>query len=205
MKKALTDAGLSKAEIARRMGVTPQAVNGWFATGTIQKRNLVRFAKETGADLEALMGAEAGPKGGSMAAEFRHVPVIGFAIATPEEDGYFDDMGFPPGGGEGYVLWPTKDANAYALRVKGDSMQPRIRPGEVLVVQPATAVQPGHDVVVRTRDGRKMVKQLLYQRAGEVTLGSINQAHKQLTLSLEQIESMHYVAAIAPATSIKES
>jgi phage repressor protein C with HTH and peptisase S24 domain len=74
-----------------------------------------------------------------------------------------------------------------------------------LVVQPATQVLPGHDVVVRTKDGRKMVKQLLYQRSGEVTLGSINQAHKQLTLSVEQIESMHYVAAIAPATSIKET
>lgn len=56
MRKAQDHAGLSNAEIARRMGVSPQAVNGWYKTGTIQKRNLVRFAKETGADLGHLMG-----------------------------------------------------------------------------------------------------------------------------------------------------
>jgi transcriptional regulator with XRE-family HTH domain len=52
---ALKRSGISKAEIARRLGITPQAVNGWFKTGTIQKRNLAAFARETQSDLGWLM------------------------------------------------------------------------------------------------------------------------------------------------------
>jgi phage repressor protein C with HTH and peptisase S24 domain len=143
-------------------------------------------------------GKEAAMRRRRIQSLIRNVPVIGFAIANPEEDGFYDDMGFAPGAGEEYVPWPTKDSNAYALMVKGDSMQPRIRPGERIVVEPNSSVNPGDDVVVKMRNGRKMVKQLLLRRAGEVTLGSINQAHQQKTISLEEIESMHYVAGIVP-------
>jgi phage repressor protein C with HTH and peptisase S24 domain len=134
----------------------------------------------------------------------RSVPVIGFVVATPDQDGYFDDASYPPGAGEGYLTWPTRDANAYALRVRGDSMQPRIRPGEVILVEPGTNISPGSDVVVRCKDGRKMVKQLLFQRGQEVTLGSINIAHRQVTIDVSEIESMHYVSAIVPAAAVNE-
>jgi phage repressor protein C with HTH and peptisase S24 domain len=124
----------------------------------------------------------------------RGVPLIGHVIANPTEDGYFDDMGFPPGAGEALIPWGTTDPLAYAVRVKGDSMYPRYRPGEILVVEPNAAVIPGEDVIVRMKDGRKMVKRLLFQRAGEVELGSINERHQPITLSLESIESIQLVA-----------
>jgi phage repressor protein C with HTH and peptisase S24 domain len=123
----------------------------------------------------------------------RRIPVIGHVIATPDTDGFFDDQGFPPGGGEGYIPWGTTDRNAYAVRVKGDSMYPRYRPGEILVVEPDAALVAGEDVIVRTKDGRKMVKRLLIQRATDVELGSINERHRPLTISLEEIESIHLV------------
>lgn len=129
-----------------------------------------------------------------MARGAREVPIIGHVIATPDTDGYFDDMGFPPGTGEGSVPWGTSDPNAYAVRVKGDSMYPRYRPGEILVVEPNAPVVPGEDVIVRTRDGRKMVKRLLFQRSSEVELGSINERHKPVTIPLEEIESIQIVA-----------
>jgi phage repressor protein C with HTH and peptisase S24 domain len=132
------------------------------------------------------------------------VPVVGLAIANPTDDGYFDDQQFPVGAGEGYIRWPTKDPNAYAVQVRGDSMSPRIRHGEYVVVEPNTAITPGEDVVVRARNGRKMVKRLLYQRGNEVSLGSINERHPTLTISLEEIESIHFVGGIAPRTAKEE-
>lgn len=135
------------------------------------------------------------------------VPIVGRAIATPDQDGYFTDGDFPVGHGDGFIPWPSRDPNAYALRVKGDSMQPRIRPGEYLIVEPNRGVAPGDDVVVQLKNGRKMVKQLLLMRAGELTLGSINQAHHQVTIALEDLEGApQFIAAIAPRTSyIRES
>lgn len=135
----------------------------------------------------------------------RAVPVVGQAIANPIEDGYFDDQQFPVGAGEGYIRWPTRDPQAYAVQIRGDSMAPRIRHGEYAVVEPNTAITPGEDVVVRTRAGRKMVKRLLYQRGKEVALGSINERHPTLTLSLEEIESIHFVGGIAPRTAKEEA
>lgn len=163
---------------------------------------LAAFAQETGADIQFLISGtrEVATTSRSRSKEpaLRDIPIIGFAVASPEDDGYFDDMGFPAGVGESYIPWPTRDPNAYALRVKNDSMTPRIRPGEIIVVEPGASVSPGDDVLVRTRAGRKMVKQLLFRRGEEVTLGSINIAHKQVTLGAEEIESIHLIGGIVP-------
>jgi hypothetical protein len=43
----------------------------------------------------------------------------------------------------GLRRYPSRDPNAYALRVKGDSMRPRIKPGEFVLVEPNTPPQPG--------------------------------------------------------------
>ncbi|MBL8511869.1 MAG: hypothetical protein JNM52_09515 [Betaproteobacteria bacterium] len=56
IRQALVDANISPAEMARRMDVTPQAVNGWLRTGRISKRHMWGLAKETGHPVEHFMG-----------------------------------------------------------------------------------------------------------------------------------------------------
>ncbi len=46
--------GLTQRQVAAAIGVTPQAVNGWFSTGRITKSNLAAFAKIVGIDFEYL-------------------------------------------------------------------------------------------------------------------------------------------------------
>lgn len=194
--------GLSQEQLAELCGWSGQSRVGNYERGIREPStgDWALLAQALGTSPGALQYGEATPKQGAT-----DVPIVGFAIATPEKDGYFDDMGFPAGAGEAYVPWPTNDRNAYALRVRGDSMQPRIRPGEIIVVEPNAKVSPGDDVIVRTLDGRKMVKQLLLRRSGEVTLGSINQAHPQTTISVDDIESIHLVAGIVPkAGNVKD-
>lgn len=52
------------------------------------------------------------------------------------DDGYFCELQYPVGHGDGRINWPTRDPNAYALRCKGESMKPRIRHGEFVVIEP---------------------------------------------------------------------
>lgn len=132
---------------------------------------------------------------------FKNVPVVGSVEAGP--DGYLEEAGYPVGHGDGSVEHPAKGHNAYALRVRGESMHPRIRSGEFIVVEPDIPANPGDDVVVICCDGRKMVKQMLYQRDGEVTLGSINNGFKPITLPLQEVEAIHYVAGILPRGAFK--
>lgn len=211
----MEEQGVTRKQLAADLGKEAGQVNHWWmdperdgyrGIGKKVARQIEeRYGKPRGW-LDDLHRAPniAGEVEGKYELDMRRVPVIGFAIATPTEDGYFDDMGFPPGAGMDYFPWPTKDRGAYALRVRGDSMQPRIRPGQIIIVEPNTPVSALDDVVVRTKDGRKMVKQLLSRRSTEVTLGSINQAHPQRTISLEEVESIHFVAAIVSRNAITE-
>jgi phage repressor protein C with HTH and peptisase S24 domain len=125
------------------------------------------------------------------------VPVVG--TAELGDNGFHTELDYPVGHGDGFIAYPTSDPNAYALRVKGDSMRPRIKPGEFVLIEPNTAPQPGEEVLVRTRDGRVMVKVLDFQRNGVVQLSSVNEEHRPMTLEATEIERLHYVAAIVKA------
>lgn len=134
---------------------------------------------------------------------FRNVPIVG--LAQGGDNGYFTELEYPVGQGDGDITYPAKDENSYALRVRGDSMRPRIKNGEFIIVEPNHQPQPGDDVVVCLEDGRKMVKELLYIRDGDITLGSINNGHGNITVALSSVEKMHYVAAIVPRGAFYKS
>ena len=67
---------------------------------------------------------------------------------------------------EGWIQIYSDDKDAYALKVKGDSMWPRIQSGEYVVVEPNTVVRSGDEVFVRTVEGKNMVKILNKTRDG---------------------------------------
>lgn len=123
------------------------------------------------------------------------VPVVG--TARGGSDGYYVEIEYPTGHGDGYVSYPAKRSNAYALRVKGDSMRPRIKPGEFVIVEPSVPCNPGDEVIVKTKSGKSMVKVLHSQRSGFIELLSLNDEHKPMTIDVAEIEFMHHVSGIA--------
>lgn len=132
----------------------------------------------------------------------RLVPVVGHVKGGP--DGFLEEMQFPVGQGEGFVPYWTKDPMAYALRVKGDSMHPRYRAREFIVVTPSIEAQQSNDVVVRLKDGRKLLKQLNWARDGEVQLVSINDGYAPMTISCSEIDSIQRVAGGVPPDAFTE-
>lgn len=125
------------------------------------------------------------------------IPVVGSVRGGP--DGYYAELEHAAGQGEGFIRYPTRDPNTYALRVKGDSMRPRIRPGEFIVVSPNSSPIVGDEAVVKTRDGRVMVKLYAAPRNGTIELHSINHDHKPITIETRDIEYIHHVLIIAKA------
>jgi len=115
------------------------------------------------------------------------VPLLGFAEAGA--GGYFDDGGFPVGKGWDEVGLPTlSDEHAYALEISGDSMKPAYRHGDVIVVSPTAPIRRGDRVVVKTRDGEVMAKELRKRTAKAVELRSLNPAHADRSLPVADIE-----------------
>ena len=108
------------------------------------------------------------------------MPLLGFAEAGA--GGYFDDGGFPVGEGWDEIAFPAvSDDHAYALEVSGASMEPAYRDGDVIVVSPAAPIRRGDRVVVRTRGGEVMVKELKRRTAKSIELRSLNAAHADRT------------------------
>lgn len=129
----------------------------------------------------------------------RFVAIVGIGQGGP--DGYISIDDYPAGQGDGEIFTYSPDPNAYAIRVRGDSMRPRIKSGEYIVAEPSNEAMPGDDVVVKLRSEKAMVKELLWQRDGEVSLGSINASVPPITIPLDEIVSIHRVAAIVPRGS----
>lgn len=161
--------------------------------------DVAEFSPRLAAKLKRIAAHESNVEGGAVIVALpSEVPVVGTAqLGT---DGFWEAIDYPVGYGDGFVRYPTKDKNAYALRVKGDSMRPRIKPGEFVLIEPNTRCDPGHEVMVQTKNGRCMVKVLDFRRNGVVQLSSVNETDfKPFTLDESEIEKIHRMAAIIPS------
>jgi phage repressor protein C with HTH and peptisase S24 domain len=134
------------------------------------------------------------------------VPVVGMAKLGAQ--GYFDAIDYPVGQGDGFVLISSSDPNAYALRVVGDSMEPRIRNGEYVLIEPNRNYCAGDEVLVQVLDGvvtQSMIKVFMYERDGYVRLLSVNDQHPPMTIEKLRILKIHPVGAILkPSRYISE-
>lgn len=127
----------------------------------------------------------------------RRIDIVGTAQLGHE--GYWTNLDQAAGWVETY----SRDEDAYALRLKGDSMAPAIRSGWIAVCEPNHRLVPGEYVMITTVDGQSMVKELLFETEDEVSLMSINTAYgERLTISRSDIEKIHYVGAILAPSKV---
>jgi len=181
-------AGLSASGLAKKAGLDPTTFNKskritpdgrarWPSTESVAKS-----LAATGASVEtfiALISETARPI-------TQAVPLIGFAEAGSR--GYFDDGGFPVGKGWDEIAFPSvNDEHAYALEISGNSMEPAFRKGDVIVVSPAAPTRRGDRVVVKTKEGEVMVKQLARKTAKTIELHSLNPDHPARTLAMSDV------------------
>jgi phage repressor protein C with HTH and peptisase S24 domain len=184
--------GMSASGLARHAGLDPTTFNKskritkegkhrWPSTESVSK-----ILNSTGASVAEFVALISEANAAALA---QRVPVIGYAQAG--QAGYFDDAGYPVGSGWDEVLFPQiGDTNAYALEISGQSMEPVYRDGDVIIVSPAAGVRRGDRVVVKTREGEIMAKQLLRQTALKVELVSVNRDHPDRTLDTREIAWM---------------
>lgn len=160
--------GLDPTTFNKSKRITPDGRARWPSTESIAK---ILAATGTTVDTFVSLITDAG-RGTT-----RSVPLIGLAQAGV--GGYFDDAGFPVGRGWDEIAFPqVDDEHAYALEISGDSMEPAYRDGDIIVVSPAAPIRRGDRVVVRTRDGEVMAKELKRRTAKTIDLRSLNADHE---------------------------
>lgn len=195
-EELLKAANVTKAGLARLAEVSPQAVNNWFKRGEIGKAAAIKIAAATGLSLSWILGEDHGCDSIEVVGGARDgvIPVIGDAVLGM--DGLIDMMEFHAG----WLQIYSSDNRAYGVRVRGDSMWPRIQSGEFVVIEPNTKVHPGDEVFIRTADGHNMIKILNFTRDGDYQFTSINNDHKPITMPASNVVKVHFVSGIIKAT-----
>lgn len=195
-EELLKAANVTKAGLARLAEVSPQAVNNWFKRGEIGKAAAIKIAASTGLSLSWILGEDNGSDSIEVVGGARDgvIPVIGDAVLGM--DGLIDMMEFHAG----WLQIYSSDNRAYGVRVRGDSMWPRIQSGEFVVIEPNTKVHPGDEVFIRTADGHNMIKILNFTRDGDYQFTSINNDHKPITMPPSNVIKIHFVSGIIKAT-----
>src|SRR5579864_6838656 len=182
-------AGLSASGLARRAGLDPTTFNKSkrvTASGRARWPSTESIAKAltaTGTPMEIfveLINSDGG-------AATRPVPLLGFAEAGA--GGYFDDGGFPVGEVWVEIAFPAvSDTHAYALEISGHSMEPAYRDGDVILVSPAAPIRRGDRVVVKTKGGEVMAKELKRSTAKAIELKSLNAQHPDRTVAMTDVQ-----------------
>lgn len=184
--------GLSPSGLARRAGLSPTVFNPSKRSTGKRKRwpsteSISLILQATGTDLDSFVALA----GGAGAPRVK-LPLLGYAEAGQE--GYFDDSGYPVGKGWDEVTPPAaNEPRAFVLEISGKSMEPVYREGDHIVVSPDQTPRRGDRVVVRTRGGEVMVKQLGREGAQKIELLSLNPDFPPVTLSRKDVDWMYRV------------
>ena len=184
--------GLSASGLARKAGLDatsfnrskrrgPDGRDRWPSTESVAK-----VLAATGASLDEFMrlvDPADGPRPGA-------VPLVGLAQAGAGR--LFSEDGIPTGGpGWEEIEFPDlPNDRVFALEVQGDSMRPLYREGDVIICSTAAQIRKGDRVVVRTRDGEVMAKELRRRTAKNLELGSLNPEHPDRTLATSDVAWM---------------
>jgi phage repressor protein C with HTH and peptisase S24 domain len=181
-------AGLSASGLAKKSGLDPTTFN--------KSKRVTADGRERWPSTESVAKALAATNSsidtfvqmiGDSARTARSVPLLGFAQA--EGVGAFDDGGFPAGKGWDEIGLPSiDDEHAYALEISGDSMKPAYRDGDVIVVSPGTPIGRGDRVLVKTKAGELMVRELKRRTARTLELQSLNSNHADRTLAAGDVQ-----------------
>ena len=179
--------GLSPSGLAKRSGLDPTTFN--------KSKRITADGHERWPSTESVAKALAATNSsidsfvqliGDAARTVQSVPLL--ALAQAGGGGYFDDNGFPAGKGWDEVALPSvNDEHAYALEISGDQMKPAFRDGDVIVVSPGTPIRRGDRVVVKTRGGEVIIREMKRRTAKTLELQSLNSVHADRTLAAADV------------------
>jgi len=194
----LEDVGNRKPQylqaLAQVMGTsTDTLLNGAYSvpTGTEAQEALPTYrVRGTAQDFPDYIEPE---DAGTMSRTMRRVPIVG--TARMGDEGFYEEISFAPGAGDGHIDMATTDPNAYGLRVRGDSMSPAIRDGWYVLVEPNGRPNVGEYVLLKLKDGQRMVKELLFQRTQSIEIMSVN-GEQRRTIYRDELEAIQPVAAV---------
>ena len=194
-------ARVSQSTISRmlRGEVDPQSDNLRRIAGALGIPGLRLLAPTAGDDA---VGSTTGTA--ARAKSLRLVPIVSLVQAG----GFSETVDpYPPGDGSGSLWCPENcGPGTYALKVQGDSMEPRYHDGDVIFVDPDVHAVNGSDVIVRLENEKEATFKQLAIDGSRRYLKPLNIRYPVIEITTEaKIVGVVIAATWAPKTRVPAS
>ena len=184
LRKAMFLRGMKQVELSRATGLTDSQISSWY-NGRYRPNAeaMTKIATALGVTTDFLLGKEEIPIAKFTLPQFHDVPVLGSVAA-----------GTPILAQEDVIGTVMTDKDVFALKVKGDSMSPRIMDGDIVLVRQQDAAEDG-DLVIVEIDGEATCK-VLKRSHGAVMLVPFNAAFAPFVFSGQQAEDLRILGKV---------
>jgi phage repressor protein C with HTH and peptisase S24 domain len=184
--------------IAHMEGLPPD-IRQEYESAEAEKEKLRRLikniihTKSDASQLDALLAKSKldVEKGTLPLAAGRLVPVINKVAAGYPSD--FNDLDYPVGVADDYVRCPDlHDPNSFAVRVVGDSMEPKFREGDIVVFSPAAEVHNGDDCFIRFATPHETTfKRVFFEPENKIRLQPRNEKYSPIIVEGKRINGLY--------------
>lgn len=178
LEQAMDEEGIANTELADACDVSPQAVGGWKKTGMISRDKIVPVARTIRRSIDWLLTGR-GPETASIDADYEFIPRYDVrAAAGAGSENEYEEVDKHLAFRRDWLL--EKGLRAKDLKIiaaAGDSMEPRISDGDILLVDTSDRfqIQDGK-IYALNIGGMTRVKRLSIRYDGSLVIRSDNLA-----------------------------
>lgn len=180
LKAARKAKGLTQTEVAHAIGLTQNGYSYWEnGKAKIDKDQMLKLAALFEVSVDYLLGNTAAPTSTGW-----RVPVLGDVAAGIPIEAITDIVDY-----EEIDAALARTGEFFGLRIKGGSMEPRMKEGDVVIVRQQDTANTGDTVVVLVNGDSATVKKIKYGPDG-ITLLPTNPAFDPLFYSAAEVEQL---------------
>ena len=180
VKKLTEEQGMSMSELARRVGTAKSAISRYFkGTREFPLNKVGEFASALHTTPDFLLGMEYEPQ----ASQGLQIPVLGTVAAGIPISAVEDILDYE----EIPLAWQNQ-GEFFALKIKGDSMEPRMESGDVVIVKQQSDANSGDTVIVLVNGDDATCKRLEKTDNG-IMLVSTNPKYPPMFFTKEEIQT----------------
>lgn len=173
LKRLRDRAEVSQTELARALGVRQSTVAMWEnGKNNPGYETLLRLADFFGVTTDELRGSAEAP---------RRVPVLGRVAAGPPRTASEEIIGY-----EEMSRGIFEAGEFFALRIRGDSMEPRMKEGDTVIVRRQPCVENGEIAIVLVGDEEATCKKF-YRYPEGISLVSLNPQYSPMFFSQKEL------------------
>lgn len=180
LKAARKAKGLTQTEVAQAIGLTQNGYSYWEnGKAKIDKDQILKLAALFEVSVDYLLGNSEAPVSSGV-----RIPVLGDVAAGIPIEAVTDIVDY-----EEIDAALARTGEFFGLRIKGASMEPRMREGDVVIVRRQETADTGDTVVVLVNGDSATVKKIKIGPSG-ITLLPTNPAYDPMFYTADEVESL---------------